>query len=176
MTLIVEDGTGLSDAESFISEEDAERYFVDRGITTWSAAELVDRIAALRRASAFLTAAYVWQGIRVRQRLQALAWPRYGMVDRELYPILATEIPVELKQACCEIALAELSDPGCMNPSVVLAQQARAEQVGDIRVEYTNTYSSPNASRPVLTIVNDLLAPFLANQGGNAICGTSARS
>lgn len=46
---------------------------------------------------------YAWTG-QAADGVQALAWPRIGMVSRNGYPIPANVIPVELKRAVSEFA------------------------------------------------------------------------
>jgi hypothetical protein len=57
MGIVVEDGTGIADANSYASEDDADNYFEDRANDTW-ATSTADKEAALIRASASLDAIY----------------------------------------------------------------------------------------------------------------------
>ena len=109
MSLVVEDGTGKSDAESFISVADASTYFNARGVTTWDALdtgeETVNREAALRKATDYLTAVYRdrWEGVRYTET-QALDWPRQGVV-RDSWAVDIDEVPTEVANAFAELAL-----------------------------------------------------------------------
>lgn len=166
VTLIVEDGTGKSDANTLISLAAAKAYWDSRGIS-YSAYTDDALNAALVRASAFLANAFLWQGIKVNQRAQTMPFPRSGVFDREGWSVLQDEIPREVKDACCEIAIYEVETPGAMAPSVVLATQVKSEQIGPIRIEYANTFSSADASRPTLVYVNELIDQFLDNSVGD---------
>jgi len=165
VTLIVEDGTGRSDANTLVSLAGAKSYWDERG-TAYSA--FTDDVlnAAIVRSCAFLANAFRWQGLKVNMRTQTMPWPRFDTFDRDGWSVLSTEIPREVIAAACEIAIYEAANPGAMTPSVVLADKVQSEQVGSIRVEYANVYSSASASRPVLVYVNDLLFPFLATDVG----------
>lgn len=160
VTLIAEDGTGRTDANTLVALDVAKAYWDGRGV---SYSAFTDDVisAALVRSSAFLTNAFTWVGIKVNQRVQTMCWPRFDAYDREGWIILTNEIPREVIAACCEIAIYEAANPGAMAPSVVLSGQVRSEQVGAIRTEYTNLYSSAAATRPTLVYVNELLEPFL---------------
>lgn len=160
VTLIVEDGTGKSDANALVSLSGFKSYCDDRGS---SYAGFTDDTlsGAIVRASAFLGAAYRWHGVKISGRAQAMPWPRAGVFDRDGFVVAGDEVPREIVAACCEIALFEAATPGGMNPSVVLAEKVTSEQVGSIRVEYANLFSSASASRPVLLLVSDLIAPFV---------------
>ena len=173
-TLIVEDGTGRSDANAIVSLADFKTYCSDRGksLTDYSDEQLNEAIV---RASAFLANAFNWNGSKVNRRAQTMPFPRYGITDRENWPVLPPEIPRELTDACCEITFAEAVTPGTMTPTVTLSARVRVEQVGPIRVEYANLFNSAADERPVLLFVQDLLWPFLGAAGPNALSGTANR-
>ncbi|MCB1116086.1 MAG: hypothetical protein KDK71_06410 [Chlamydiia bacterium] len=165
ITLIVEDGTGKDDANALVSLNDAKAYWDGRGTSYVSFTD--DALSgAIVRASAFLGAAYQWRGDKINGRAQTMPWPRSGVTDRDGYDVADNEVPREIIAACCEIALFEATTPGGMNPSVVLAEKVTSEQVGAIRIEYANLFSSASASRPVLLIVSDLVDQFVDNAVG----------
>jgi hypothetical protein len=174
VTLVVEDGTGRSDANALISLADFKSYHDGRGS---SYSGFTDDVlnAAIVRASAFMLNAYVWDGLKVKGRAQTMPFPRYALVDRDNWPVPPTEIPREIKSACAEIALYEATNPGGMNPTVVQSDKVRSEQVGAIRIEYANLFNNVSDSRPILMIVADMIWPFLATGQGNALSGISQR-
>jgi hypothetical protein len=174
--LTVEDGTGLGDADSFISLADATAYHAARGNAAWTAEGVTDdlREQALRRATSFLSASFPWAGYRVRGRDQALAWPRYGVSDVEGWAVPSDAVPREVRDATAEVALRELAAPGSMTPDVVLSERIKSEQVGPIRTEYFGS-TSVDEVRPTLLIVRDLVGGLLARWGGSALVGTSYR-
>lgn len=174
VTLIVEDGTGRSDANAAISLETFKTYCDDRG-KDYSAYSDTLLNQAIIRASAFLVNAFVWAGNKVNRRDQKMAFPRYGVQDREGWFLTLDEIPHEYTDACCELTFAEAVTPGTLTPSVIPSDQVRVEQIGPIRVEYASLFNSPEDARPVLTIVQDLLWPFLGVGAGQRLSGTSSR-
>lgn len=89
MALIVEDGTGLANAESYISVAAADAYHASRGNAVWEDLDPDVKEQNLRRATDFIDAHYSedWSGETTTLE-QALAWPR-GYVPRpvrETYP------------------------------------------------------------------------------------------
>lgn len=58
MALITEDGTGIDDAESYASVEEADAYHSDRENTAWADAEPTSKEAALRKATDFIETVY----------------------------------------------------------------------------------------------------------------------
>lgn len=90
MAFVVEDGTGLANANSGASVAEADEYFTDRGITDWTGTNDVKQ-AALIRATDYIEMR--WAG-RWRYTMefpdtpQALAFPRLdddGVTDRKTH-------------------------------------------------------------------------------------------
>ena len=83
MTLIIEDGTGKPDAESYASAEDLAMYAVKFGVTI--PAEVPAQEALLRRAALAMDG-MTWKGRKFNSE-QALAWPRRGVeLDHQIKP------------------------------------------------------------------------------------------
>ncbi|MBF0374875.1 MAG: hypothetical protein HQL39_15825, partial [Alphaproteobacteria bacterium] len=64
MSLIVEDGSGLSDANAYVSLAYADGYHALRGNAAWAAAGQPARESALVRATDHLDRAFRWRGER----------------------------------------------------------------------------------------------------------------
>lgn len=165
MSIIVEDGTGLSTAESYISVVDASTYFTARGNTTWDALDTGEataaREAALRKATDYMLAVYRdrWEGVRYIED-QALDWPRAGVV-RDSWSVDIDEIPIEVKRATAELALKSASE----DLQADLTQGVVREKVGVIEVEYNK--NSPQAKR--YPAIDFMLRPFLKSGGGASV-------
>ena len=83
MTLIIEDGTGKPDAESYASAEDLAMYAVKFGVTI--PADVPAQEALLRRAALAMDG-MTWKGRKTNSE-QALSWPRRGVeLDCEIKP------------------------------------------------------------------------------------------
>lgn len=108
LQFVVEDGSGVSGATSYVAEADADQYFENRPHHTlasiWSAASSAQKQGALVEATAWLDITYVWKGLKVDETY-ALDWPRSSVYDAEGYAIDIDEIPERLKQAACEAAV-----------------------------------------------------------------------
>lgn len=164
MTLIVETGEGLSNAESYISVADADARHASLGNTGWTGTEQVKE-ALLRRATAYMEQAYRsrWKGNRLRKD-QALSWPRYGAtVDG--FDLSSTIVPVEVANACADLALKAAA--GDLAPD--LERGVIREKVGPLETEYDRNSSQATRYRSI-----DLgLAPFLK---GSSAMATLVRS
>tara|TARA_Y100000310_G_scaffold160700_1_gene160534 strand:- start:1261 stop:1764 length:504 start_codon:yes stop_codon:yes gene_type:complete len=104
ITLVVEDGTGLSTANTYISLADAETYFEGRlNITDWDGATDANKNIALAMSAALLDDYFKFEGHKTTQE-QALSWPRYD-IHIDGFHIPSTTIPQRLKDACAEYAM-----------------------------------------------------------------------
>lgn len=118
MALIVEDGTGLPDANSYATVEYANAYFSVRGVEQWEDADTSEKEAALVRATSGLDTKYrgKWIGQK-RHAEQKLAWPRSQAIgeddpltDEDGAPLPTDAVPALVMEAVCEVALIELSE------------------------------------------------------------------
>lgn len=127
MAIVVEDGTGKTDSNSYISEADFATYASDRGITvTGTASQL------LYQAMDYIEQ-QPYKGYKYTDA-QALQWPRGGVwIDG--YYVEVTTIPTLLQDALCEVALG--IDAG-NNPLATQDRLTKREKVGDIEVEYSD--------------------------------------
>jgi len=122
MPLVVEDGTGLSDAEAYVSVADADAYHAQFGNANWAAATLASKESALRRAAQYIDTQYRFRGDPLNDT-QALAWPR----STRPWPVRA------VISASCELALPALDGPLYLDqagPAIV------SETVGPISTTY----------------------------------------
>ena len=157
MSLIVEDGTGLAAADSYVSIADALEYHAAMGNTAWAAATEAAQEIALRRAAQYLDTEYRYRGTRYNTA-QALEWPRvnYEFDYRpEVWPVAAVE------QAACEAALRALTNT---LRSDVSTDQVIEETVGPITVKYAS--KSGQTRYPV---VSSLLRRYVIGGGSSML-------
>lgn len=148
MALIVEDGTGLLTAESYISVSDADAYHSSFGNTEWAGYSSSEKEVALRRATVYIDSNYSFLGHKLKLS-QRLEWPRYSYADYEQWP------EIDVQRACCELALraaaGQLIEDG---PSQVVLR----EVIGPLRTDYA--WKDPEIKYP---IVDRLLGKFTLN-------------
>ena len=111
MTLIVEDGTGVEDANGLIDVAFADSYFSDRGATAWTGDDTAKGIAIIKGTDYMeLLFADRWKGV-LSQDATTLSFPRVGMYDRKGNSVDFEEdgIPVDIKKACAEYSLRALT-------------------------------------------------------------------
>jgi hypothetical protein len=177
MTLIVEDGTGLPDAESYVSVEDAQTYAERRGLD-FDVSPPDDLEAALRRATTWIDATYGprFGGTRKNGRAQALQWPRADATDAYGEDVPDDEVPVEVVHATIEAAVRELATPGGLNPDYVGTERVVREKVGDLEVQYADGKGGADDARPVISVIDGILAPLIGGASGVGLFGSAARA
>jgi len=171
MALVVETGTGSATAESFVSVSDATTYHANRGNAAWAAlASDAVREQCLRKATDYMQGQYRarWQGYK-NTATQALAWPRafvyiepfyLGAVGSYPFLVASDIVPVEVKNACAELALKAATADLLADTT----QQVLSETVGPISTTYDKF--SPQNTR--YAAVENMLAPYFA-RGSNSI-------
>jgi len=147
---------GGAASTSYIAQADATAYFVDRlDSAGWSNASIRQQQNALMMATMRLEAEdYLGTKASSTQRLQ---WPRFSVTDRSGWLYSSSEIPVVVKQATCELALALLAEPSLFDASGL--EQFINVKLGSIDV--TPRVGTPNVELPVL--VKRLLAPVIGS-------------
>lgn len=144
MALVIENGQGLSNSESYVDVDYVDAYFLKRGINEW--ASLANREQLIIRAMDYIDNNYTYQGTKLLST-QALQFPR--LINGE------TIYPIALKNAVCELALKS-------NEEDLLADTDKTtirEKVGPLEIEY-----DPNQDNiKSYNYVNKLLAPYLVS-------------
>lgn len=174
MAVIVEDGSGVVGANSYIAVADADTYFANVNNTTWDGLDPIDEKAPfLVLAQQYMAQAFRlrWLGYRATNT-QVLDWPRLWVNRPDApgnygpYPLFygPTDIPQQLKDGQCLLAV-KLASGDALAPDV--ERVTLSEAVGSIKVTY-----NPNAT-PV-TIYRDvelIFAPFFKSTGMNIQLG-----
>ena len=164
MSLIVEDGTGLPNAESYCSVAYADARQTANDQTLWLTLTTAQKEASLRRATQYMLAAYRqrWTGYRVKiaPTMQALDWPRYG-VEVDHFPVHYDIVPTDIQNACADLALKAAA--GDLAPD--LSQGVIREKVGPIETEYNR--GSPQYTR--YRAIDMMLAPYLTGGSSRAV-------
>jgi hypothetical protein len=160
MALVVEDGTVVTGAESYVDLTYLNAYWSKRNNAAWKGTT-AQKEAAARIACQYLDNAYQWVGSR-RQAYQPLSWPRsiYPQtmrrgrltywLDTDQVVVGLDTVPDLLKQAQCELALEALG--GALLPSLDRGGQITSETVGQLSVTYAA--GAPGSKRyPVIDLL-----------------------
>tara|TARA_R110002126_G_scaffold41547_1_gene120675 strand:+ start:11930 stop:12406 length:477 start_codon:yes stop_codon:yes gene_type:complete len=146
MAIIVEDGTGILNANSYVSAANLTAYATARGITLTASADVL-----ILQAMDYLEAQN-FIGIKTKHD-QALQWPRFRVWIDE-YPVQSTEMPQLLIDAECEIAIA--MDNGT-SPVTNITPAVKRKKVDVIEIEYKDGGASTTINRKIALKLNKLL-------------------
>ena len=147
MALVIEDGSQVAGANSYVTSAEIEAYADLRGITLTNDPEVLaikamDYVESLRYA-----------GSKVAQT-QPLQWPRDG-VYIDGFSVSESTIPNELKNGQMAVAIAIDSDAdplGNVEPAV------KKEKVGSLEVEYQDGAGNESIAKSINAALQKLLA------------------
>jgi hypothetical protein len=163
VALIVEDGTGKVDAESYESVANYRAYHAKFGndVTAELDADIEIR---LRKATDYMVTTFrgYWKKMRTVYN-QALDWPRY-LVERDANNFIGSnEVPVEVKAACCVLAYVVKTTP--LVPTSI-GRGKKSVKIGPLAVEFDGS----GDSAPAFIGAVGRLAPLLtAAASGNTV-------
>lgn len=161
VTLIVEDGSIVENANTYVSLADCANYNIMMGNSAWTTYAQVDRETAILRAMRWLENFEArWQGYRT-DRTQVLAWPRTGMVDLDGYDLDENYIPMAIKDALCEAAWQELQAKDVFNPGVGEGGEVLEKSVKAGPVEASYKYAQATKLAGAFPAIMDKLKPYL---------------
>lgn len=164
MPLVVENGTGVAGANSYIAVAYADTYFADRARSGWTG-DTATKEAALINATQYVDLRFGNRFAGVIQYstspIQPLAFPR--LVDD-----VSTGIPETLKRATAEYALRALTGELLPDPVTVAGGYrltSKKSKVGPIEKQETYAKNSGGWIRPYPfadLLLRDLLDPYFS--------------
>lgn len=160
MALVIEDGSIVAGANSFVTRAEIIAYAAARGVV------LADEDAT--DINAILAMDYLWslcyKGDMV-DPMQTTPFPRSGLIAGDTAEGFEYQIPVGMKNAQLQLSLDAASGitlTASANPSGDL----KHSKVGPIEREFFEAGTLTLDGSPPLTVANAWLAPFLCNGGG----------
>lgn len=154
MALIIEDGTIVAGANSYVSVAEADSYLAfSAQRASWAVLSTPDKEANLVQAVRALDVSVVWKGTPV-ETTQPRAWPRSGVVlNGELYP--DNQVPSQVKTAQMELAAMMMQGDRTADPdSAGISEMSIGK--GALSVTFDKT-TTPTILGPVIPA---LLADF----------------
>lgn len=187
MSITVETGAGIVNANSYAEVADADTWIADNGANaSWAAASPAQKEAALKEATRYLDTVYDWKGLIVYPTLagsdygQETAWPRSGVQDDEGRTVPNNLIPRTLKAALYLLAIESLAGTlitsDVTNPGFV-----KKEKLDVLEVEYSDSPNVNTSKQRDFVQVDRMLIPDLAtgkknDTGSGTGSGRVARS
>jgi hypothetical protein len=134
MALVVEDGTGKADANSFVTETYWDDYWLARNREDLLELDPEVKEAAILYVTADISNGYDWNGVKATAD-QALAWPRYGAYDKDGYAIDEDVVPAPVQDATCERGL-QHHESGALNEVLDRGGALKSLEVGPVGLEW----------------------------------------
>ena len=165
MAFVVEDGTGLETANSYVDVAFANAYFDERGICEWEG-ESTEKEYHLIQATDYVDQR--WGHLIKGKPLvttQALEVPRYGARDR--YGQELNGVPTSWKRGVCEYALASLKGELYPSTSNSDAKEVKKKKtvVGPITTELEYSESSASNQPLKFPLADKLIRPLIGSTG-----------
>lgn len=150
--LVVEDGTGLTTANAYVTRAYCTTYHELRSNALWAESSESDQVSAIILATDYLDYRWTFIGEKLTAE-QALAWPRSNAIgaDRILYEDV---VPEAVKRACAEYALRVLGDgaalallaPDPLTDATGAFVTLKREKLGPLEEETRFSANSPRSS------------------------------
>lgn len=109
MPFIVEDGTGVEDANAYGTVEESDAYQEAKGRAAWATMTEIEKQSKIVEASTYLDTTFVPIG-DIASTDQSMLWPRVNAVDRQ-GRYYDDQVPLRWKEACFELAWLARSAP-----------------------------------------------------------------
>lgn len=169
VSLIVEDGSCVPNANSYVTLEYADAYMGNTGRKSWFGKTDDEKKAYLINATAYIDRTYSklgWKGIKKYHRNQALCFPRVELYDKDGFEV--KDIPEELKKAVCEAGFIAISNSlFSINSSTGDVKRKKAET---LEVEYFSSSESSTDYISRFTVLDSLLSDFYKTKNsGNRV-------
>lgn len=165
MALIVEDGSIVEGANSYVTLDEADTYFETHPYYSANWSELNDdqKESYLVYATNSAENLFTWKGYPV-SLAQSLGWPRVGAYDKYGIGYPDDSIPAKLKMGIMELAVASSSGDAFAAPS-----SAGLEEVKIDVIELKFSGSSGGAGGPIPSYALSLLRDFGTYAAGSRV-------
>lgn len=171
VNLIVEDGSGISDSNSYCDLDFALEYCVNHGYTSWVDMTEDEQKVYLIKGTSFVDNFYEWKGYK-RTSVQSLEFPRNGLIDNNRTEILG--IPNNLKKAVIEAAFINYSSE--VDNLFVSRDENGAikrQKVDELEVEYFGEAEATETEAEYKTtyqVLNKLLKGLYKEKEMSSVC------
>lgn len=155
MTLLVEDGTGIPGAESYLAVAGLRAYCTKWGHDLGAATDETLE-TRLRVAAGFIDTVFRYKGSKLTAA-QSLEFPRLGLTDWGGLEV--TGVPLRVTNACAELAFKSLSSP--LYQDLDRGGMISSKTVGPLSV----SYEAGAPAGKVYTFAEKLLAQYIRKDG-----------
>ncbi|SRR6266542_5750194 len=156
---------GAADANSFASVAEFKTYWSGRLYNTLQLAAVDDTIvAALIETGKLLNGVFLWTGLATAPLVQAMAFPRTGMLNRNGGVIDPATNPPELKDAQCEWA-GQLIAGDLTGSNAVLAGRISSIKAGPVALTWqtSETWEDIRRQQPEFAYLSAVVPDMVRN-------------
>jgi len=169
--LIVEDGTGIEDANAYADIPYVENKLMGDRLTQFTALSEDEKEAAIIAGSQLVDISYEWMGNR-KTLGQGLAWPRTGV---ELDGFTVEGVPAAVKKATCEAVWLSMTEESLFSTENN-KEVARERVEGAVDISYVNPKDKVNVSVTRFEILDKLLRGLYGKDEPAGVGGSSVGS
>lgn len=162
--LIVEDGTCVPNANSYVSLDYADEYMLNTGKTEWASKTDDEKKSFLINATRYIDRTYSkigWKGQKKYHRHQSLCFPRVELFDKDGDEVLG--IPKELMEAVCEAGYISITTS--LFDIKDASGSVKRQKVDVLEVEYYSEEDSSGGYISRFSILDSLLSDFYKKKG-----------
>lgn len=152
MALVIEDGTGVTGANSYVTATQWDAWATARGITHSHSDAQIEKYI-LRAMDYFENQNFIGKKATDEQELQ---WPRANVVI-DSYAVSAETIPDEVKKAVYELVKTESDSDSLLSP---LERQTTREKIGALEVNYKGSASMRKQTPAVTNAMKKIIFPL----------------
>jgi len=155
MALVLEDGTVVDGANTFISLASAGTYMGNRTDTNWTTASTTEKEQALIQAGMYLNSLN-WKGQKI-SRDQAMEFPRQNFYDGDGFLYATNAIPSKVAQAQVEAALKHLGGYDLF-PTVKPGDKIKRKKIDVLEKEF---FGGASNNKTDFHVIDGLLKGFI---------------
>jgi hypothetical protein len=167
MSLVIEDGSGLPDANSYIPVSYVSAYLLGEQLKAWEALSEPEQESAIIKATRAVDALYDWLGTR-KTLEQGLSWPRVG-IEYEGFEIEG--IPAAVKKATAEAVGLVLDGAKLFSDEADV--EIASERVDVISVAYRTRQTGEKKEATPFEVLNRLLRGLYREDTGSGGFGVA---
>ena len=159
VSLVVEDGSCVPSANSYVSLDFANDYMRNTGRQEWEKKSENERKSYLINATNYIDRTYTkvgWKGQKKFHRRQSLCFPRVELFDKDGDEVLG--IPNALKKAVCEAAF--INTTTSLFAIKDSSGSVKKQKVDVLEVEYYSESDSSGNYISRFTVLDSLLSDF----------------
>jgi len=166
MLLVVENGQGLSDANSYIEKADVEKYLPSLMYTKFNELTEEEQTDGMVTASMFINYSFNWLG-KQKTLEQGLSFPRINLFFQG-HKIPDDYIPIQIKKACV-MALNLIMQFGMNFFQETGEAQVKKEKLGSIETEYFEALKANYLCSSEYLDINNMLRGLFSTGRGNEV-------